>query len=516
MRNLILAAAFLASAPAMALEIDPAMEIGAHAGVFVYDDLDVPRTSWYVTPRFTFWLAHAYGIELDVGVSTGRSDYTDHGVLMLAPKINFIGNPIPELKNAPVQPILTIGAGMMYKSIDGNGVLGADFANTRMEGLVSVGTGFIIPIVGPLRARTDVRMLATGARENELYVSPFVDFEWTAGLSAKFGIGKDTDKDKVPDKRDNCITEPEDIDEFEDGDGCPDLDNDQDGIEDTQDACPIEAEDVDTFEDGDGCPDTDNDADGVLDVSDQCPLVAGVEALGGCPDSDGDGVADKADKCPNLAGSIDFGGCPDADADGIPDPDDECPNEPGEPNAFGCPDLDGDRVPNYRDDCPEKAAQEGIDPLRSHGCPTRVYVSAGTINLEESVYFASGRATIQSRSYGLLDDVASVLNEYASIKKVQIEGHTDSQGNDESNMRLSQDRAQAVVDYLKSHGVDEARLVAKGFGETTPIDTNDTSAGRANNRRVAITILEQEEMRVEKDITDVEEGEKVMEEVAPE
>lgn len=516
MRNLILAAALFSAAPAMALEIDPAMEIGAHAGVFVYDDLDVPRTSWYLTPRVSFWLAHAYGIELDVGVSTGRTDYTDHGVLMLAPKINFIGNPIPEFKNAPVQPIITIGAGLMYKAVDGKGTLGESFGHTRLEGLASVGTGLIIPIAGPLRARTDIRMLATAARESDLYVSPFVDFEWTAGIGAKFGIGKDTDKDKVPDKRDNCVTEPEDIDDFEDSDGCPDTDNDQDGIEDSQDACPIEAEDVDTFEDADGCPDPDNDEDGILDVSDQCPLEAGTEALGGCPDRDGDGVADKADRCPDLAGSMDFGGCPDTDGDRIPDPLDECPNEAGPLESFGCPDLDGDHVPDVRDECPEKPAQPGIDPMRSNGCPTRVYVSAGTINLEEAVYFASGRATIQSRSYGLLDDVADVLNRYPSIKKVQIEGHTDSRGNDDSNMRLSQDRAQAVVDYLAGHGVGAERLVAKGFGETKPIDTNDTSAGRANNRRVAITILEQEEMKVEKDITDVKDGEKVMEEVAPE
>jgi outer membrane protein OmpA-like peptidoglycan-associated protein len=507
MRNLIVAVALAASSQAMALEIDPALEVGAHAGVMVFDDLDVPRTSWYATPRITMWFAHSYGLELDVGFSTGATDFTDHGFFAMAPQLNFIGNPIPEVKNSPVQPILTIGAGLMYKSVDGNGVLGADFANTRLEAIASVGTGFIIPIVGPLRARTDIRMMATAARETDVYVSPFINLQWTAGLSAKFGVGKDTDKDKIPDRRDTCPTEAEDYDEFEDEDGCPDLDNDADGIPDTEDACPIEAEDVDTFEDGDGCPDPDNDADGILDGSDQCPLESGPENTGGCPDADSDGIADLTDRCPEDAGDLKFAGCPDTDEDGLADPDDECPTESGPLEAFGCPDLDNDHVPNYRDECPEKPAQAGIDPMRSNGCPTRVYVTADSINLEEKVYFSSGRATIQRRSYGLLDDIAAVLNQYPAIKKVRVEGHTDSQGNDDYNMRLSQDRAQAVVDYLASHGVEADRLVAKGFGETKPIADNGTSDGRAKNRRVAITILEQETVKIEKDITDVEEGE---------
>jgi len=93
----------------------------------------------------------------------------------------------------------------------------------------------------------------------------------------------DRDSDGIPDVRDKCPDEPEDVDGFQDDDGCPDPDNDQDGIPDTDDKCPNDPEDVDGFQDGDGCPDPDNDQDGVLDANDKCPNEPGPASNGGCP-----------------------------------------------------------------------------------------------------------------------------------------------------------------------------------------------------------------------------------------
>jgi outer membrane protein OmpA-like peptidoglycan-associated protein len=98
-------------------------------------------------------------------------------------------------------------------------------------------------------------------------------------------VDKDTDGDHIPDSRDQCILEPEDVDGYLDEDGCPDLDNDADGIPDAVDKCPNQPEDIDGFQDADGCPDPDNDNDTVPDVDDFCPNTPGQPggAKPGCP-----------------------------------------------------------------------------------------------------------------------------------------------------------------------------------------------------------------------------------------
>jgi OmpA-OmpF porin, OOP family len=168
---------------------------------------------------------------------------------------------------------------------------------------------------------------------------------------------KDTDDDGIEGAADQCPTEPEDKDGYEDGDGCPDSDNDLDTIPDKQDKCPTKMEDPDGFEDNDGCPEADNDKDGIKDTGDRCPGEAetknGYKDDDGCPDeadTDNDGVPDSRDKCVNEAedtdGFEDTDGCPDPDndKDGILDPDDECVDEAETKNNFededGCPDED--------------------------------------------------------------------------------------------------------------------------------------------------------------------------------
>lgn len=276
---------------------------------------------------------------------------------------------------------------------------------------------------------------------------------------------RDTDADGLLDDVDLCVNEPEDADGFEDTDGCPELDNDLDGIPDESDVCPLEPEDADGFEDADGCPDADNDGDGVLDGADRCPAVAGLAELGGCPDRDADGLTDADDVCPDDAGPLEMDGCPDRDADRVPDLRDACPDDPIPPDA---------------------------DPATSDGCPKLAYLTEGRITIYEKVNFETGRAQVAESSFGLLREVADILQATPAVKRLEVGGHTDNVGSDRFNLRLSQQRADAVREYLVQAGVAAERLTARGYGETTPITTNRTDTGKARNRRVEFVVLEQE------------------------
>ena len=128
---------------------------------------------------------------------------------------------------------------------------------------------------------------------------------------------------------------------------------------------------------------------------------------------------------------------------------------------------------------------------------SKTRVTAQRIEIYEKVHFETGKAIIKPDSYALLDEVAEAINTHKQIKLVEVAGHTDDQGSLESNQTLSQNRAQAVLDYMVNKGVDPARLQAKGYGETRTIDTNETVEGRAKNRRVEFNILEQDTVIVE-------------------
>jgi OmpA-OmpF porin, OOP family len=161
--------------------------------------------------------------------------------------------------------------------------------------------------------------------------------------------GLDADGDGVPDDKDRCPTDAEDLDGYMDDDGCPDDDNDGDGMPDSRDKCPNEAEDFDHFQDEDGCPDLDNDNDGIPDGYDSCPMQPedknGYQDDDGCPehDKDHDGISDDKDKCQDKAedfdGVCDADGCPDTDCDndGLMDDQDECPEQAGPKENNGCP-----------------------------------------------------------------------------------------------------------------------------------------------------------------------------------
>jgi uncharacterized protein (TIGR03382 family) len=234
-------------------------------------------------------------------------------------------------------------------------------------------------------------------------------------------------------------------------------------------------------------PPQDSDRDGLFDDMDRCPNVPGLPGFQGCPDRDGDGLEDEADHCPSEPGPVARKGCPekDSDGDGLLDEEDLCPTEPGPRERQGCPirDRDQDTVEDQRDNCPDVPG-----PVDNQGCPAEekqlVEIQQDRIQIKDKIHFDFDKATIQRRSYGLLDQVANVLLEHPEIVSVSIDGHTDSQGSSAYNRDLSQRRAAAVRDYLAQKGVAPERMEARGFGEDRPIDTNATSAGRAANRRV--------------------------------
>ena len=271
-------------------------------------------------------------------------------------------------------------------------------------------------------------------------------FQHAAGIVFQFG-GKDTDGDGIFDKDDECPETPG-LAEFN---GCPDTDGD--GIEDRKDECP----NTPGLAEFNGCPDT--DGDGIPDHLDECPTVAGLAALNGCPDADGDGIADKDDACPNEAGPKANNGCPykDRDGDGVLDKDDQCPDVPGTVANKGCPEVSVEIIKQLND-------------------------------YSKTILFDYDKATIRKESYSALQNIANIMKEYPNANFL-IEGHTDSRGSDSYNLNLSNERAASVRDYLTTIGMESARLTSKGFGEERPIATNNTAAGRQQNRRVEISLV---------------------------
>jgi outer membrane protein OmpA-like peptidoglycan-associated protein len=149
------------------------------------------------------------------------------------------------------------------------------------------------------------------------------------------------------------------------------------------------------------------------------------------------------------------------------------------------PDDDADGVKNSIDNCPKEKGT-----VANAGCAAKqlVKIDADSIDISESVYFKTGSAVIDPRSFNLLNNVAAVLNAHGDVKKLVVEGHTDDQGDAAKNLQLSKDRAKAVAVYLSGKSVDAARVTSDGFGSQKPIADNKTPEGREKNRRVTFTI----------------------------
>jgi outer membrane protein OmpA-like peptidoglycan-associated protein len=267
--------------------------------------------------------------------------------------------------------------------------------------------------------------------------------EGLVGLTWWFG-GADSDHDGIPNKQDACPKQAEDMDGFNDLDGCPDIDNDRDGILDANDRCPNQPEDMDGYQDTDGCPEADNDSDGVIDGQDQCPEEA--EDFDGFEDEDG---------CPEW----------DNDQDGVLDSDDRCPGtEPGaQVDEFGC--------------AITPVIPEPVVPVKPVALPPA--------DILEGVNFASGSSDLLPESIDVLLELAFTLQENPE-RRIEVRGHTDATGNAALNLDLSQRRAQSVRASLIDMGVAPGRITAVGYGQDFPIADNGTRAGRAKNRRVEI------------------------------
>ena len=117
-----------------------------------------------------------------------------------------------------------------------------------------------------------------------------------------------------------------------------------------------------------------------------------------------------------------------------------------------------------------------------------VTLEGDAILVKETIGFSHGKSEIEESSKDLLDAVARILVNTTAITRLTIEGHTDTTGEPAANQPLSEERALAVKKYLESKGVEPGRLESRGFGSSQPVDSNDTEAGRAKNRRVEFKV----------------------------
>lgn len=256
-------------------------------------------------------------------------------------------------------------------------------------------------------------------------------------------------------------------------------DDDGDGVIDSKDKCRGQA----GLSRYDGCPIPDSDGDGVNDEVDKCPNQTGLAKYQGCPipDSDKDGINDDEDKCPNQPGTAKYNGCPipDSDGDGVNDEVDKCPNQAGLEKYQGCPipDTDGDGINDEEDRCPN---EPGVPEMK--GCKQIEKFEASRVT------FASGKSILTAQGKKELDIVVAFMQRAPEGMKINLVGHTDNTGTDEINNPLSIARADAAKAYIVGKGIDASRIDTQGLGSTTPIADNKTVKGRAQNRRVEVTI----------------------------
>ena len=301
------------------------------------------------------------------------------------------------------------------------------------------------------------------------WFTPTRGFEVAAGLNINWGV-KPKPEPVAPKPQpvvSKCLfTPPAGFTGMLDKDGCPDPDVDKDSLCDPWvselhkdslyakvchgvDKCPNAPEDYDGFQDKDGCPDYDNDQDGIPDTLDKCPNEP--EDIDGFEDQDG---------CPDY----------DNDKDGIPDTLDKCPNEPETYNGYkdddGCPDTLP--KPTVKE---EKALNKAL----------------------RAINFKTASAELTTDSYTALMQIAAFLKQYPYLR-YEVQGHTDSRGNDNYNLLLSAARAGSVRFYLVGQqGIPDSTLIAIGYGKTRPIATNSTAQGRALNRRVEFKVIDTKE-----------------------
>jgi OOP family OmpA-OmpF porin len=437
------------------------LEMGAFAGVhFFADNLELgvaddpgkvpsPKTGAIFGLRLALTLLPWISLEGELGLIPSQDNIPaqDYSLYLLSYKLHALVH----LMHGTFRPFVLAGIGAMQVASTVDNPQYTEIAkDTDME--FHVGVGFKYAITPNIDARLDGRVVFL---PNTDHNSDSADLEFLAGVTYRLGgqlpytpppsppapaLVQDTDRDDIPDNVDKCPNEAEDRDGFQDTDGCPDPDNDGDGIADALDKCPDKAETKNGIDDDDGCPEEDPDGDGIVGSADKCPDLP----------EDKDGFQDE-DGCPD----------PDNDGDGVLDAQDKCPKELETKNG-------------YKDDdgCPDEL-------------PAAVKKFTGII---KGITFKKNSADIQKSSFKLLGDAGKVMKEFPDLR-MEISGHTSSEGDPTKNLKLSQDRSDAVRAYLISAGVAGDRIMSIGFGSDKPVGDNKTSAGREKNRRIEFRLL---------------------------
>jgi outer membrane protein OmpA-like peptidoglycan-associated protein len=467
-------------------------------------------------------------VELGGIVDTQQGDWllTANLGARLAPKV--------ELENVTLNDQLFARLGAGYEVVEGCGV-SLDVAGHHNLS-AAIGNPAATPIEAMLGSwyRSDggfALRVGAGTGLTTGIGSPV--FRGVLGVGYEPGGGAaDTDGDGIPDKSDACPSVAEDVDAFQDEDGCPDTDNDADSILDADDTCPNEAEDYDGHEDTNGCPETATSVDvrvedpnGVLvpnarshvfgtgvDLRDDNEFSVVLEPGLYSIDTEAPGFIPRDDRFQVPVGQpfdyvqvlepaapmgrvrlrvIQSDGSPIDGAtwtvpgrDATPVSDAEISLAPGS-YAVSV------RAPGY---APTVATADVVEGELSRVIvmlqPSRVVVVGDRIDLKEKVFFDTARATIKPESFPMLDEVAHVMAEHPAITRIRIEGHTDSRGSDTMNLDLSTRRAASVLEYLVGKGVSRDRMESAGFGESRPLDPREIAEAWDKNRRVEIFIIE--------------------------
>jgi OmpA-OmpF porin, OOP family len=371
---------------------------------------------------------------------------------------------------------LTFGVGAAFAATDKFSIIGEFFGRGGLE------HGFALD-ESPMEAVGGFRLIAArsfavtvggGTGVDEAIGAPRARFFASIGYAPDV---RDSDGDGVQNARDKCPLIPEDMDGYDDRDGCPDDDNDGDRRPDGEDKCPAEAEDLDGFDDDDGCPELDNDGDKIDDLADKCPNDAedGKQPYpkDGCPankrDSDGDNIPDSVDSCPmeeeDVDGFEDGDGCAEADndADGVPDAADKCALCPEDKDNFedgdGCPELDNDKdgVVDAKDKCPAQA--ETINGINDDdGCPDSGGVELVKLDGDRLIIGEvpkMDRKGLKKDGEKIVDQIAAVMIAHNEVTKWLI---ALAQPKQPDAQRL----AQLIKERLAKAGVTNADVLGAG------------------------------------------------------
>jgi outer membrane protein OmpA-like peptidoglycan-associated protein/outer membrane protein W len=460
------------------------VEVGGTAGVHVFNEnnelgvQDVPnapseRNSLLVGVRVGVFFTDILGVEGEFGVVPTAAREFEYSITNLTYRAHLVAQFLAGDPANKFIPFVFAGAGafsVVSANNKANGIRGEVSREIKedTDAMFYAGLGVKYRAGDNWGLRADARLMIVPSSENDMPPSHdtskvALDFEVLASFYFDFGrssttvVKEEPPKDDDPDHdgirgaADQCPTDAEDKDAYQDDDGCPEPDNDADGILDANDKCPTDAEDKDGFQDDDGCPDPDNDKDGIIDNADKCPLEP----------EDKDNFQDD-DGCPD----------PDNDGDGILDGADKCVDQPETKNGYQ--DEDG---------CPDEI-------------PAKIKKFTGAI---QGINFRVGSDALLATSNKVLDQAVAVLKEFPDLK-IEIQGHTDDQvikkgGKFADNLELSQARAESVRAYFVKKGLEEGRISAKGYGESQPVVDRTglkgakLNAARAKNRRVEFQLV---------------------------